>query len=128
MRLRRSSADGVRCSSFAAAEIAVPWIFLASAEKRVTSSLAGLLIAAVPLVAVVIAATTGRRERPVPAVLNPLLGLGGVAAIVGLDPERSKRRRAAPSSASSSSATRSVRRSSRASWPTCRRSASSPSR
>ena len=71
---------------FAVVEIAVPWIFLASAEKRVTSSLAGLLIAAVPLVAVAIAATTGSRQRPGRSTLFGLaLGFGGVAAILGLD-------------------------------------------
>ena len=36
--------------AFAAAEIAMPWLFLANAEQRLSSSLAGLLLAAVPLV------------------------------------------------------------------------------
>src|SRR5690348_9782088 len=45
--------------AFAGIEIALPWICLASAERRVTSSLAGLIIAAVPLVAVALAALTG---------------------------------------------------------------------
>src|SRR3974390_3411716 len=31
-------------------EVAIPWLFLARAEIRISSSLAGLLIAAVPLV------------------------------------------------------------------------------
>jgi drug/metabolite transporter (DMT)-like permease len=73
---------------FSAVEIAVPWICLASAERRVTSSLAGLLIAGVPLVAVAIAATTGARQRPGPVTLGGLaLGFGGVAAVLGLDLE-----------------------------------------
>ena len=51
-----------------------------------TSSLAGLIIAAVPLVAVALAALTGARHRPGPsALLGLALGLGGVAAILGLD-------------------------------------------
>jgi drug/metabolite transporter (DMT)-like permease len=71
---------------FAAIEIAIPWVLLASGERRVTSSLAALLIAAVPLVGVVIARTTGARERFGPANVFGLgLGLLGVAAIVGLD-------------------------------------------
>jgi drug/metabolite transporter (DMT)-like permease len=71
---------------FAAVEIAVPWILLASAERRVTSSLAGLMIAAVPLLAVALAAATGARQRPGPITLLGLaLGAGGVAAILGLD-------------------------------------------
>ena len=42
--------------AFAAAEIGLPWVLLASAEQRVTSSLAGLLVAGVPLVGTVVAA------------------------------------------------------------------------
>jgi len=72
--------------AFAGIEIALPWIALASAERRVTSSLAGLLIAAVPLVAVTIAATTGARQRPgTTTALGLAVGFGGVAAILGFD-------------------------------------------
>ena len=71
---------------FAFVEIALPWICLASAERRVTSSIAGLMIAAVPLVAVALAAVTGARQRPGPATLLGLaFGVAGVAAILGLD-------------------------------------------
>jgi drug/metabolite transporter (DMT)-like permease len=73
-------------AAFAGVEIAVPWIALGSAERRLSSSLTGLLIAAVPLVAVVVAATTGRRERPGwQNLVGLLVGIAGVAAIVGLD-------------------------------------------
>src|SRR5262245_28695135 len=48
---------------FATIEIAVPWVLLSNAETRVSSSLAGLLIAAVPLIGAVVARTTGARER-----------------------------------------------------------------
>jgi drug/metabolite transporter (DMT)-like permease len=72
--------------AFAAIEIGVPWVLLGSAEQQVTSSLAGLLVAGVPLVGTVIAAATGARERVGPSSLVGLLvGLGGVAAIVGVD-------------------------------------------
>jgi drug/metabolite transporter (DMT)-like permease len=71
---------------FAGVEIAVPWIALGSAERQLSSSLTGLLIAAVPLVGVVIAATTGTRERPGRQNLAGLvIGIVGVGAIVGLD-------------------------------------------
>jgi drug/metabolite transporter (DMT)-like permease len=71
---------------FATVEIAVPWVLLSSAEKRVSSSLSGLLIAAVPLVGAVIARTTGARERlGLSSLVGLLLGLAGVAALVGLD-------------------------------------------
>src|SRR6266852_5421059 len=40
---------------FAMIEIGIPWLALSTAEQHITSSLAGLLISAVPLVGVVIA-------------------------------------------------------------------------
>jgi drug/metabolite transporter (DMT)-like permease len=71
---------------FAAIEIAVPWLALSSAERRVSSSLAALLIAAVPLVGVAIAVATRSSERFDARRLAGLaIGIGGVAAIVGLD-------------------------------------------
>ncbi|HEX8940414.1 MAG TPA: DMT family transporter [Candidatus Limnocylindrales bacterium] len=72
--------------AFAAAEIAVPWILLASAEQQLTSSLAGLLVAGVPLVGTVIAvATRARHHVSGRNGLGLLVGLVGVAAIVGVD-------------------------------------------
>ncbi len=72
--------------AFAAIEIAIPWVLLGMAEQRVSSSLTGLLIAALPLDGAVIARTTGARERlGFQSGLGLLLGLVGVAAIVGLN-------------------------------------------
>jgi drug/metabolite transporter (DMT)-like permease len=72
--------------AFAAIEIAVPWVLLGAAEQHVSSSLTGLLIAAVPLVGAVLARTTGTRERfGLQSGAGLLLGLVGVAAIVGVD-------------------------------------------
>jgi drug/metabolite transporter (DMT)-like permease len=74
--------------AFAAIEIALPWVLLGEAETEISSSLTGLLIATVPLVATVIALTTGDRERPPPqTAFGLLLGLVGVAAIVGVNVE-----------------------------------------
>src|SRR5262245_53576903 len=72
--------------AFAAIEMALPWLLIATAEQEISSSLTGLLIAGVPLVGALIAATTGDGER-LRAVnaLGLLLGVAGVAAIVGLD-------------------------------------------
>ena len=71
---------------FAAVEIGIPWFMLSSAEQTITSSLAGLLIAAVPLVSVVIATTLGDRDHlGLASISGLLLGLAGVAAIVGFD-------------------------------------------
>jgi len=61
------------------------WFFLSNAEQHITSALAGLLNSAVPLVGVVIATATGNREHLRPTSLSGLLlGLVGVAFIVGL--------------------------------------------
>jgi drug/metabolite transporter (DMT)-like permease len=71
---------------FAAVEVGIPWLALSSAEQRISSSLAGLLLSAVPLVGTVIAPLFGNRDWIGPAGLAGLgLGLVGVAAIVGLD-------------------------------------------
>ena len=72
--------------AFAAIEIGMPWLMLSNAEQHISSSLAGLLISAVPLVTWVAAAAFGRREQiGLPNIAGLLLGLVGVAAIVGFD-------------------------------------------
>ncbi|HZT92121.1 MAG TPA: EamA family transporter [Gaiellaceae bacterium] len=71
---------------FSAIEIGVPWLLLARAETKLTSSLTGLLVAAVPLVGAVVTAATGARERHgARRWLGLVVGLAGVAALVGLD-------------------------------------------
>ena len=71
--------------AFATIEIALPWVLLGAAETEISSSLTGLLLATVPLVATVIALTTGSRERPtLHTAIGLGLGLAGVAAIVGV--------------------------------------------
>jgi drug/metabolite transporter (DMT)-like permease len=67
-------------------EIVLPWYFLSSAEQRLPSSTAGLLLAAVPLAGVAVAFAMGRPARL--TGLNWLgiaVGMLGVAALVGLD-------------------------------------------
>ena len=67
-------------------EIVLPWFFLSTAEQRLPSSTAGLLLAAVPIVGVAVAFLSG---RPAGFTLGNwggvLLGMLGVAALVGLD-------------------------------------------
>lgn len=71
---------------YAAVEVAIPWFLLSSAEQQITSALAGLLVSAVPLVGVVIATSLGNREHlGVASLSGLLLGLAGVALIVGFD-------------------------------------------
>jgi len=66
---------------FAALEIAIPWVLLSSAERRLSSSFTGLMIAAVPLVGAVV--TRERLGRW--SVGGLALGIVGVAALLGLD-------------------------------------------
>lgn len=72
--------------AFAAAEVALPWLLLSSAERRLTSSLTALLIAAVPLVGAVTVTATGGDDRLGRRRLAGLLiGIAGVAAVVGVN-------------------------------------------
>jgi drug/metabolite transporter (DMT)-like permease len=72
--------------TFAAIEIAIPWIALGSAEQHLSSSLTGLLIAGVPLVGTAFALATGGADRlGRTGLVGLLIGLIGVAAIVGGD-------------------------------------------
>lgn len=67
-------------------EIVLPWFFLSTAEQRLPSSTAGLLLAAVPIAGVAIAYLTGRPAGfGVGNWIGVLLGMLGVAALVGLD-------------------------------------------
>jgi drug/metabolite transporter (DMT)-like permease len=69
--------------AYTVAELTVPWLFLSSAEQRLSSSLAGLLVAAVPLVGVVLARIAGDAERlGARRLIGLLVGLGGVAVLV----------------------------------------------
>jgi drug/metabolite transporter (DMT)-like permease len=67
-------------------EVAAPWFLLADAERRISSSLSGLLIALVPSIGAVLGWATGSDDR-LDARRVAGLGLGflGVAALVGLD-------------------------------------------
>jgi drug/metabolite transporter (DMT)-like permease len=72
--------------AFAVIEMAIPWLFLSDAERHVSSSLSGLLIAAVPLIGVLVARLSGSEERPDRVQLVGLLiGVIGVGTLVGLD-------------------------------------------
>jgi len=82
--------------AYTAIEVAGPWYFLSTAEKHLSSSVSGLLIATVPLIGVgsAFALTVGRpgagssrSEDRLDArrILGLVLGLGGVAVLVGID-------------------------------------------
>jgi drug/metabolite transporter (DMT)-like permease len=73
-------------AAFAVLEMIVPWGLLSSAEEHLPSSLAGLLIAAVPIIGVVIARLTGGTERlSARRWAGLVLGLAGVAVLSAPD-------------------------------------------
>jgi drug/metabolite transporter (DMT)-like permease len=69
---------------FAVVEIIGPWFLLSNAERRLSSSMSGLLVATVPIIGAVLAKLSGDRERLTAVRLTGLLiGLGGVALLAG---------------------------------------------
>ena len=71
---------------FAAVEMAVPWPLIGYGEVHISSSLAAILIAAVPLFVALLALRFDHAERPTAGRLaGMLIGIAGVAALVGID-------------------------------------------
>ncbi|MCF6745177.1 EamA family transporter [Blastococcus sp. KM273128] len=71
---------------FTALEMTGPWLLLSYAEQTLSSSLTGLLVAAVPFVAALAARLAGEEERLTPVRLAGMgLGVVGIAALLGLD-------------------------------------------
>lgn len=71
---------------FAAVELMVPWLLLGDAERKVSSSLAGLLVATVPLISVLLTRLSGQANPMTGRRLVALLiGVAGVVCLVGLD-------------------------------------------
>jgi drug/metabolite transporter (DMT)-like permease len=67
-------------------EVSLPWFLLADGERRLSSSLTGLLIAAVPLIAAVLQLLTRGDDRlDRRRAVGLLVGLTGVAVLVGLN-------------------------------------------
>jgi drug/metabolite transporter (DMT)-like permease len=73
-------------TAFALFEISIPFPLIAFGEQRVSSSLAAILIAAVPLVVAFLALRFDRAEQPTRTrFIGMLVGLAGVVALVGID-------------------------------------------
>lgn len=71
---------------FSVVEVMIPWLLISHAETEISSSLAGLLIAAVPLVGALAFLVTSEAERfSRTQWAGLLLGFAGVACLVGLD-------------------------------------------
>src|SRR5215469_11363789 len=67
--------------AFTAVEVTVPWLLLSSAERHLSSSLSGLLIAGVPLIGAVLGLAVGGDDRlDVRRVAGLVIGFIGVAA------------------------------------------------
>ena len=72
--------------AFTVLEITGPWLLLTDAERYLTSSLTGLLVAAVPMVAAVASLALGDEDRlDATRVAGLAVGMGGVAVLLGLD-------------------------------------------
>lgn len=69
--------------AFAFFEIIAAWFLLTDAERHITSSLTGLLIAAAPIVATVLDRFTGGDRLGTKRLLGLGIGFGGVAVLAG---------------------------------------------
>lgn len=69
---------------FAALEVVGPWMLFSDAERTLASSTTGLLVATVPVLAVVVGRVAGDRLPVAPVRwVGLLVGLGGVALLTG---------------------------------------------
>lgn len=69
--------------AFAFFEIIAAWFLLTDAERHITSSLTGLLIAAAPIIATVLDRFTGGERLGRARILGLGIGFGGVAVLAG---------------------------------------------
>jgi drug/metabolite transporter (DMT)-like permease len=71
---------------FTVLEMSLPWLLIAHAEQRISSSLAGLLIGAMPLIGVALYRWMGEPYHfDARHVAGLACGFGGLAALVGVD-------------------------------------------
>jgi drug/metabolite transporter (DMT)-like permease len=68
-------------AAFAAVEIIIPWWLLSNAERRISSSLSGLLVAAVPILGAVLAHLARTERLTAVRFAGLLIGLGGVVLL-----------------------------------------------
>lgn len=72
--------------AFTLLEMSLPWLLIATAEQRLSSSLAGLLIGAMPLIGVGLYRVMGEKYRfDARHVAGLACGLAGVVALVGVN-------------------------------------------
>jgi drug/metabolite transporter (DMT)-like permease len=72
--------------AYAVAEVSIPFPMISAGEQHVSSSLAAILIASVPLIGALLALRFDHSEKPTPIrAVGLIVGFGGVVALVGLD-------------------------------------------
>jgi drug/metabolite transporter (DMT)-like permease len=72
--------------AFAVVEVAIPFPMLAAGEEHVSSSVAAIVIASVPLIGALLAIRVDHSEKPTAIrALGLIVGFGGVVALVGVD-------------------------------------------
>jgi drug/metabolite transporter (DMT)-like permease len=72
--------------AFAFTELVGPFVLIAMGERWVTSSMAGILIATVPLAVILMSPLFGVRERiGIRRMVGLVVGFAGVVALVGID-------------------------------------------
>ena len=72
--------------AYAVVEVSIPFPLIAFGEQHVASSVAAIVIAAVPLIGAVLALRFDRSERPTPLrAVGLVIGFAGVIALVGID-------------------------------------------
>lgn len=75
--------------AYTTAELGIPWYLLFTAERRLSSSLSALIVAAVPLAGAILARATGTDHLDARRLTGLLIGFGGVGVLVGVDVGRS---------------------------------------
>jgi len=89
--LRRGALRGLRghvwaIVAYTATEIAVPFVLIAVGEQHISSSLAAILVATMPLQLALLAFWISPADRPTGLrVVGLVIGLGGVIALLGVD-------------------------------------------
>jgi len=84
--LRGLRGRGGAIAAYAACEIAVPFVLIATGERYISSSLTAILIATMPLFVALLSVRLSPGDRPTGVRLVGLvMGLGGVVALLGVD-------------------------------------------
>jgi drug/metabolite transporter (DMT)-like permease len=72
-------------AAFATLGMTVPWLLLAEAQKSLSISLTGLLVATIPIVGAALARISGHERIEGRRLTGLAVGIAGVVTIVGLD-------------------------------------------